>query len=136
MTAQTVLDELNALGIRIERRPNGNIYVAPKDRLTVALVEKVRTHKSALLSLLASPADERSDSDRAGWRADGKIVEATFRPAADVARLAVQDHQFPPCPKCGASRYWISGNKVLCGSKVCYSALRFILTSIQFHPIN
>jgi hypothetical protein len=67
------------------------------------------------------------------------VIEATFRPAPDVARFesaAMLDHQFPPCPECGTRRYWISRGKVMCGSRTCYSAVRFILTSIEYHPIN
>ena len=71
--------------------------------------------------------------------ADAPVIEATFRSAADIGRLEparVFEHQFPPCPECGASRYWISRGKVMCGSKTCYSAVRFILTNIEFHAVN
>jgi hypothetical protein len=44
--------------------------------------------------------------------------------------------EFPPCPECGATRYWISRSKVMCGSRTCRSAVRFVLTQIEYFPIN
>jgi hypothetical protein len=44
--------------------------------------------------------------------------------------------EFPPCPKCGSTRYWISRGKVLCGSRTCYSAVRFILTKLEYHQVH
>jgi hypothetical protein len=41
---------------------------------------------------------------------------------------------FPPCPACGTSRFWISNlGKVVCS--VC-GETRFILASISYHPVN
>jgi len=56
MTALEVLAELRNAGIRVEPRPNGNLYLAPKDRLTPDLVERARTHKADLLRLLREGA--------------------------------------------------------------------------------
>ena len=72
-----------------------------------------------------------------------RAIEATFRPtAADPvwpqvgAEVVPLNPEFPPCPECGATRYWISGGRVLCGSRRCYSAVRFILTWIEYHPVH
>jgi len=80
-----------------------------------------------------------SSPPTAAAEASEHVIEATFRSTADEAARpasALVDHQFPPCPECGASRYWISRGKVMCGSRTCYSAVRFILTSVEYHPIN
>jgi len=53
MTAQTVLAEFKALGIHVELRGNGSLYVAPKKCLTPELIEDVRQHKAELIALLA-----------------------------------------------------------------------------------
>jgi len=44
--------------------------------------------------------------------------------------------EFPRCPKCGAARYWIARGMVMCGSRTCYSAVRFILTRIEYHTVH
>jgi hypothetical protein len=70
------------------------------------------------------------------------MVEATFRPTVELGepqqgpKVIRLNPQFPPCPKCGAVRYWISRGNVMCGSRTCYSAVRFILTSIEFYPVH
>jgi hypothetical protein len=73
------------------------------------------------------------------------VVEATFRAAKAVALSACEPisnkmvpvrPEFPPCPECGATRYWISLGKVMCGSRRCYSAVRFILTRIEYHQVH
>jgi hypothetical protein len=56
MSAEALVVELAARGIRLEPRPNGNLYVAPKERLTTDLIERIRRHKAALLIYLL--ADE------------------------------------------------------------------------------
>jgi hypothetical protein len=48
----SLLDELRDRGIRLEARSNGNLYVAPKSRLTPDVLELIRRHKSELLALL------------------------------------------------------------------------------------
>jgi hypothetical protein len=81
-------------------------------------------------------SSERTESSEGA----AAIIEATFKPTVDPVlrqvNVAPANPQFPPCPKCGATRYWISREKVMCGSKSCYSAVRFILTSIEFHPVH
>jgi hypothetical protein len=52
MNAEAFLNELSAQGIRLEPLPNGNLYVAPKERLTVELIERIREHKPLLLACL------------------------------------------------------------------------------------
>lgn len=48
----SLLDELRDQGIRLEARPNGNLYVAPRARLTPDVLDRIRRHKSELLALL------------------------------------------------------------------------------------
>jgi len=57
MTPPTVLNELKARGIRVELRPNGNLYIAPKDRLTPELLEAVRQHKGEILAALTASSN-------------------------------------------------------------------------------
>lgn len=54
MTPPTVLNELKARGVRVELRPNGNLYIAPRDRLTPELLEAVRQHKGEILAALTA----------------------------------------------------------------------------------
>ena len=56
MSATELLTELRSAGIRVERRPSGNLYLAPKSRLTPELVEHIRRHKAALLDALTCDA--------------------------------------------------------------------------------
>jgi hypothetical protein len=67
VTAQGVFDELKARGVRVEPRPNGNLYLVPRDRLTPDLVEAVRQHKPELLGLLVARHCERTGEDLAGY---------------------------------------------------------------------
>jgi hypothetical protein len=48
----SLLDELRYRGIRLEARSNGNLYVAPKSRLTSDVLDRIRRHKPELLALL------------------------------------------------------------------------------------
>ena len=52
MSAQTLITELAAKGIRIESRPGGTLYLAPKSKLTSELVQQIRQHKPALIAYL------------------------------------------------------------------------------------
>jgi hypothetical protein len=52
MKAEALVTELRAAGI--EPRPNGNLYLAPKARLTPALIERVRAAKTVLLAYLSA----------------------------------------------------------------------------------
>ena len=61
MNSEALLTDLRARGVRIEPRPNGNLYIAPKDRLTPELVQHVREHKAGLLDLLRAGHDEQTD---------------------------------------------------------------------------
>ena len=54
MTAQALLNELNARGIRLEPRSDGNLHVTPKARLTPELLEAVRQHKAELLAAVSA----------------------------------------------------------------------------------
>ncbi len=64
------------------------------------------------------------------------MIEATFKPAVKVVTAPSSGPTFPPCPGCGGVRYWISHGKVMCGSRACYSAVRFELLKIEFHSVN
>lgn len=48
----SLLDELRNRGIRLEARSNGNLYVAPKGRVTPDVLDCIRRHKPELLALL------------------------------------------------------------------------------------
>jgi hypothetical protein len=71
-------------------------------------------------------------------------VEAIFGDAAEWIepplvvgeKVLPMNPEFPPCPVCGSARYWISKGKVMCGSRRCYSAVRFILTRIEYYPVH
>ena len=52
MSARALLDQLKAQGIKVETRPNGNLHLTPKARVTPDLLEAVRQQKPALLALL------------------------------------------------------------------------------------
>jgi hypothetical protein len=54
MSAQALLDELKAMGIRLEPRPNGKLHITPADHLTPELLEAVRRHKTEILATLAT----------------------------------------------------------------------------------
>jgi hypothetical protein len=58
MTAQALLNELIARGVRLEPRPNGNLHLTPRDRVTAELLEAARRHKPALLALLGERPSE------------------------------------------------------------------------------
>jgi len=84
----------------------------------------------------------RGPSDKPDETVD-RVIDATFRPTAtdpvwpQMGREVIPlDPEFPPCPVCGSPRYWISKGKVMCGSRRCYSAVRFILTSIAYHQVH
>lgn len=53
MTPAALLDNLRTRGIRIEALSNGNLFVAPKERLSPELLDEVRQHKGGLLRLLS-----------------------------------------------------------------------------------
>jgi hypothetical protein len=50
MNPQEFLDQLKTQGIRLEPLPNGNLFVAPKERVTPELLERIRQNKPALLA--------------------------------------------------------------------------------------
>jgi hypothetical protein len=61
MTATEVLSELRKAGIRVEPRPTGNLYLAPRCRLTPELIEQVRAHKAEILNYLKAPPESGPD---------------------------------------------------------------------------
>ena len=64
MNAVELLTELRAASIRvIEPRPNGNLYLAPKARLTPELIERVRAAKAALLAHLRAEQDRTTAAE-------------------------------------------------------------------------
>jgi len=60
------------------------------------------------------------------------VVELVFvEPREKVTPISPD---FPPCPDCASTRYWISNfGKVVCGK--C-GETRFILASISYHAVN
>lgn len=76
MTAQGIFDELKARGVRVEPRPNGNLYLVPRDRLTPELIEAVRQHKPELFILLVARHSERIGEDLAGYLASDPGLRA------------------------------------------------------------
>lgn len=57
MSAVDLITTLRKAGIRkIEPRPGGNLFIAPKSCLTPELAERIRQAKPDLLALLAEPA--------------------------------------------------------------------------------
>jgi hypothetical protein len=62
-----------------------------------------------------------------------RIVEAVLAPAD--RSVPTEGRVFPQCPECGSQRYWISGSKVICGTRRC-GAVRWVLTQIEFHKVN
>jgi hypothetical protein len=83
----------------------------------------------------AHPTDECCEAPTALTKPSEHLIEATFRVATEGGS-AQTGIQFPQCPVCGATRYWISRGLVLCGSKRCASAPRFVLTSLEFHAVQ
>jgi hypothetical protein len=57
-----LLTELSALGVRLEATPEGALRVSPRSRLTPQLVETLKTHKQALLSLKLRSLQNRDKS--------------------------------------------------------------------------
>jgi len=54
MSANTLLEELNVLDIQVELLGNGNLYVAPRSKLTDTLIERIRAAKPHLVQMLAA----------------------------------------------------------------------------------
>jgi hypothetical protein len=74
-------------------------------------------------------------------RRSSTVIEATLRPAMPwpelIAAVKPQNPEFPLCPECHQRRYWISPKgKVVCGSRKCNGAVRFMLTAIAFHAVQ
>jgi|SRR5215469_2294819 len=91
MSMQTLLDQLKAQGIRVEPRPNGNLHLTPKARVTPDLVEAVRQHKLALLARLRGEhsitPDSRNPLVKPEVRAKIEAIEADARAKGWPAEL-------------------------------------------------
>jgi hypothetical protein len=124
MDANALLSDFRSRGIDLV--PNGEkLTVTPSSRLTDDDRAVLRAYKCDLLRILSRSAGTPEH-----------VIEATFRDApATISDQAISP-EFPPCPVCGATRYWISRGLVLCGSKRCGSAARFVLTSIEFRAVQ
>jgi hypothetical protein len=121
MDAHTLLSDFRSRGIVLV--PNGEkLTVSPAELLTDDDRAVIRAYKRDLLSILSNTADQ--------------VIEATFRPATAPMVDRGVNPEFPPCPVCGATRYWVSHGLVRCGSKRCLSAPRFILTCIEFRAVQ
>jgi hypothetical protein len=101
MTAVDLLADLKSHGLRLEPRPNGNIYVAPKSRLTPELIESIRGHKVELLAALRA----------------GTASVSAFDNAAETTGL-----NRPVCPACHGSDLRVSP----AGGLVCRGCGRFL----------
>jgi len=102
MTAETLLDELKARGIRIEPGPKGKLHLTPKTRVTPELLVAVREHKPALLARLqvvrnVTP-DSRNPLLRPDVRAKIEAVEAEARVKGWPAEL-LWNVGFWDCPR-------------------------------------
>jgi hypothetical protein len=64
------------------------------------------------------------------------VIEATFTPTQAPSSAPAVALEFPPCPVCGATRYWVSRGFLRCGSKRCESQSRFFLTRIEVHSLQ
>jgi len=64
------------------------------------------------------------------------VIEATFKACEAASEPILIEPDFPPCPECGANRYWVSRGYLRCGSKACNSAPRFFLVAFRTEPIN
>jgi hypothetical protein len=97
------------------------------------------------LKALAQKINQRdSERDTCGTAAANTVPNVSHAPKAIEATFLysrVNDGsgpavEFPPCPVCGESRYWLApGGRVLCGSKRCAGAQRFRLIAIEYHPM-
>jgi len=122
MDAHQLLRNFKARGIRLV--PEGDkLAVEPASRLSDADRAAIRAYKPELLRILA------------GVRPSA-VIEATFSTARAPSSGSAVVPEFPACPRCGATRYWISRGLLRCGSRACASAPRFVLTSLAFHAIN
>ncbi len=117
MTAEELVASFRERGIRLIANPP-ILSVEPASKLTDIDRTAIRQAKHELLQLLVPT----------------KVIEATFRTASVPACRTVE---FPPCPICGETRYWLSrGGLVRCGTKRCTSAARFQLISLEIQAVN
>lgn len=122
MMAQEIVEDFQRRGIQLIADPP-KLVVQPASKLTDADRAAIREFKPTLLKLLS-----KDDP------ASRPIIEAILRESP----AAVPDSHspaFPPCPSCGQSRYWVVGNRVVCGGKRCGN-VRWILTKLEFHTVN
>lgn len=149
MDAHMLLADLRQRGFSLAVRDDEQIVVRPVSRLTEGDCAAIRQCKPELLALLSvasnaspPPAIERAKQIARETEAAGlNLVEcATSVGAVELIYVAPREKvvpvntAFPPCPACNSSRYWISDSgKVVCGS--C-GETRFVLSSIEFHPIS
>jgi hypothetical protein len=105
-TAQGLLSELKARGIRLETRPNGNLHLTPKSRVTAELLEAARQHKRALIALLGAcslevqtiTTDSRHPLVSPAVRKKIEEIEATARAEGWPAEL-LWNGGFWDCPR-------------------------------------
>jgi hypothetical protein len=89
MTEQALLDELKIRGIRLEPRPNGNLHVTPKARLTPELLEALRQNKSALIANLRRQRNITPDSR-------SPLVEPEVRAKIEAIESDARAKGWPP----------------------------------------
>jgi hypothetical protein len=66
------------------------------------------------------------------------VIEMIFRSCKSGRGLMLLEPgpEFPPCPECGATRYWLSRGYLRCGSRACNSAARFALVKMSIDRLN
>ena len=103
MDMQTLLNELNAGGFRIEPRDDGLAVHGPVERLTPEHKQALRQHKEPLRQLACIPYEQQAERE---------AIQFADTPAADaaLARAIVEWDELttppPNCPQCGDMRTW------------------------------
>jgi len=102
MDLQSLVNELNAGGFRIEAQGEGVTVVGPIERLTAELKQGVRQHKQVLHTLACIPY-EQAEREAIRW-ADTKAADEPLSQAlADWDELTSPP---PNCRQCGELPTW------------------------------
>lgn len=89
--ASRVLDRLTRAGLRTTLRPDGRIFVGPRERITPELDTIIRMHRDELVDALAAPAWDDAHAESAIAETLARL-EACHRPVdADAYEAAVNE---------------------------------------------
>jgi hypothetical protein len=102
MDLQSLVNELNAGGFRIEAQGEGVTVVGPIERLTAELKQGVRQHKQVLHTLACIPY-EQAEREAIRWADTKAADEALSQALADWDELT---NPPPNCPQCGELPTW------------------------------